>query len=126
MITLRMAFVFLIALLRRIKGESKLHSTGISNLGKSINLQQSNLLGDLQEAQEDIFVFLPSTCFKMERINYSGATFEYYNNTKAFYSKVAVEAGLDVSLQSSYVLGITLSNLIWNENQGNPKYKGCL
>ena len=53
-------------------------------------------------------------CYRKENINFSGSYFEYYESTNAFFSKLATQAGLDTSLQSSYSLSVSLSSVIKN------------
>ena len=54
---------------------------------------------------------MPETCFIKKKIGYTGSIFDYYANTQAFYTNVAVGAGLDASLESSFSLGFTLSSV---------------
>ena len=63
-------------------------------LGKGVDLRKINLLGDFQEAESSVFEPLPEKCFKKEKLHYTGSNFDYYASTKAFYSKMALGAGL--------------------------------
>ena len=62
-------------------------------------------------SKTSVFQPLPETCFIKKKIGYTGSIFDYYANTQAFYTKVAVGAGLDASLESSFSLGFTLSSV---------------
>ena len=108
-------FICLTATFRGITSDSKPDSDPDSDteeLGKGINLRKTNLLGDFQESEASVFEPLPSSCFIKKKLHYSGSNFDYYANTKAFYSKMAVGAGLDASLQSTFTLGATLSSVV--------------
>ena len=93
-------------------------------LGKGVNLRKISLLSDFQEREASVFEALPSTCFKKTDLHYSGSHFDYYANTKAFYSKTAVTAGLDVPLQSAFTLGATLSSVIQKTDSEKNKVSG--
>ncbi|XP_078356965.1 DELTA-alicitoxin-Pse2b-like [Oculina patagonica] len=84
--------------------------SGTTELGKAIYLRGTNLLGDFQERETAIFEPFPSECFNRVDKNFksSSSHFEHYANTKAFYSTVGTQSGLDPSLQSSYTLSATL------------------
>ena len=88
-----------------ISGESD-----TQELGKEVYLRKINLLDDFQEKEASVFDSFPSTCFFKKDLHSTGSFFDYYASTKAFYWKVATEAGLDPSLQSSFTLGVTLSS----------------
>ena len=81
-----------------------------TELGKAINLRGTNLLGDFQERETAIFEPFPSECFDRADANFksSSSHFEYYENTKAFYSTLGTQSGLDPSLQSAYTLSASL------------------
>ena len=99
-------------------------NTDIDELGKGINLRKVNLLSDFQENEASLFEELPSSCFKRTELHYSGSQFDYYASTKAFYSKTAVGAGLDASLQSTFTLGATLSSLVQTTDSKTNKVSG--
>ena len=82
----------------------------MKELGKAIYLRKINLLADFTENEETVFEKIPYNCFTEKELHYSGSNFDYYKNTKAFYSKTATEAGLDTSLQTTFTLGVTLSS----------------
>ena len=54
----------------------------------------------------------------------SGSSFEYYANTKAFYSKMGIATNLDASLQSAFNLGATLSGLIQTASSKQSNVSG--
>lgn len=76
-----------------------------AELGKPINIRKTDLLGYFQESEASVFEPLPETCFIKKKIGYTGSIFDYYANIQAFYTKVAVGAGLDASLESSFSVG---------------------
>lgn len=76
-----------------------------AKLGKPINIRKTDLLGYFQESEASVFEPLPETCFIKKKIGYTGSIFDYYANIQAFYTKVAVGAGLDASLESSFSVG---------------------
>ena len=53
-----------------------------------------------------------------------GSFFDYYASTKAFYWKVATEAGLVLSLQSTFTLGVTLSSAAQQVQSKESKVSG--
>ncbi|KAJ7391627.1 hypothetical protein OS493_017324 [Desmophyllum pertusum] len=93
-------------------------------LGKVINLAKTNLLGDFKEREASIFESFPSQCFKKEKLNSTKSHYEYYASTKAFYSKLATEAGLDASLQSAYSLRVTLNSVTKSISSHESKVSG--
>ena len=93
-------------------------------LGKGINLRKTNLLKDFQEREASVFEPLPSSCFIKKKLHYSGSNFDYYASTKAFYSKLAVGAGLEASLESTFTLGATLSSVIQKTDSKESKVSG--
>ena len=84
------------------KGESE-------GLGKIIFLPNINLLADFQEKENSIFDPLPPECFKKFINTTSSSNFDYYKNTKAFYTSLATESSLSASLTSTFTLGATVS-----------------
>ena len=76
----------------------------MKELEKAIDLRKRNLLDDFTEYEGTVFKKIRSGYF--EKRSY----FDYYKNTKAFYSKTATGAGFDASLQSTFTLGVTLSS----------------
>ena len=91
------------------KGTPKTKET--AELGKAINRAKTNLLEDFKEREASIFEAFPSQCYKKENLNSTRSHFEYYQNTKSFYSKLASQAGLDASLESAYSLSATLNSV---------------
>ena len=84
------------------KGESE-------GLGKIIFLPNINLLADFQEKENSNFDPLPPKCFKKFINTTSSSNFDYYKNTKEFYTSLATESGLSASLTSTFTLGATVS-----------------
>ena len=70
--------------------EDTLTTSETQELGKVINLGKTNLLEDFKEKETSIFEAFPSECFRKEKLN-STSLFEYYESTKAFYSKLATQ-----------------------------------
>ena len=93
-------------------------------LGKGVDLRKINLLGDFQEAESSVFEPLPEKCFKKEKLHYTGSNFDYYASTKAFYSKMALRAGLDTSLESDFTLGATLSSVVQKTESKESQISG--
>ena len=93
-------------------------------LGKGVDLRKINLLGDFQEAESSVFEPLPEKCFKKENLHYTGSNFDYYASTKAFYSKMALGAGLDASLESGFTLGATLSGVVQKKESKEAQISG--
>ena len=104
-------FICLTATLRNIRAQGT-PTSDTDELGKGINLRKTNLLGDFQENEAKVFETLPETCFKRQKLHYSGSNFDYYKSTKSFYSKMAASAGLEASLESAFTLGTTLNSVI--------------
>ena len=97
---------------------------GTEELGKAINLRGTDLLSDFREDEASVFESIPSKCFSRQDLFYSGSYYDYYASTKDFYSKLAVSAGLDVSLEGSYTLGATLTSVISSEQSSSQKVSG--
>ena len=93
-------------------------------LGKVINLAKTNLLGDFKEREASIFESFPSQCFKKEKLNYTKNHYEYYASTQDFYSKLATEAGLELSLKSAYSLRVTLNSVTKSIGSKESKVSG--
>ena len=93
-------------------------------LGRAINLRRTNLLGDFLEGEASVFERLPEKCFVKQKLQYTGSNYDYYASTRAFYSKLAVGAGLDASLQSTFTLGVTLSTLVQTSSSKESKVSG--
>ena len=104
------------------EGTSKISET--AELGKVINLAKTNLLEDFKEREARIFEAFPSKCFRKEKLNSTKSHFEYYESTKAFYSKLASQAGLDASLESAYSLSATLDTVTKKTGSRNSKVSG--
>lgn len=116
-------FICLSATFRGIRADSKPDSV-TEELGKGLYLRKTNLLADFQESEASVFERLPSSCFVTKKLHYSGSNYDYYASTKAFYSKLAVGASLDASLESSFTLGATLSSVIQKEDSKESKVSG--
>lgn len=104
--------------------EDTLTTSETQELGKVINLGKTNLLEDFKEKETSIFEAFPSECFRKEKLNSTGSHFEYYASTKAFYSKLATQAGLDASLQSAYSLSTTLNSVTQSTSSKKSKASG--
>lgn len=70
------------------------------------------MLADFQHEEASIFEHFPPKCFRKTEAHHTGSSYDYYASTKAFYSKMASTASLDVPLQSTFTLGATLSSVI--------------
>ncbi|XP_068710185.1 DELTA-alicitoxin-Pse2b-like [Montipora foliosa] len=116
--------LLLLCLSATLKGVLANNDSDTFELGKGINLRKVNLLSDFQEHEASVFEELPSSCFKRSELHDSGSHFDYYASTKAFYSKTAVEAGLDASLQSTFTLGATLSSVIQTKDSKTNEVSG--
>ncbi|KAL9983877.1 hypothetical protein ACROYT_G006122 [Oculina patagonica] len=124
-------FIYLTAIFTpRVRGNQEIVRQAISKtaetaeLGKVINLGKTNLLGDFKEREASIFESFPSECFKKEKLNSSRSHFEYYSSTKAFFTKLAIQAGLDASLQSAYSLRVTLNSATQSISSKESKVSG--
>lgn len=104
--------------------QETLTTSETAELGKAINLAKTNLLEDFKEREASIFEAFPSQCFKKEKLNSTRSHFEYYASTKAFYSKLATQAGLDASLQSAYSLSATLNSVTQSTSSSESKVSG--
>ena len=94
------------------------------DLGKGVYLRKINLLGNFQEEETKVFEDIPSTCFIKKDLHSTGSFFDYYASTKAFYSKMAIRAGLDASLQSGFTLGVTLNSVAQKVHSEQSKVSG--
>lgn len=97
---------------------------GAEELGRAVNLRKIDLLGNFQQSEASIFVDVPSKCFKTQTLSYSGSYYDYYASTKDFYSKLAVSAGLDVSLESTFTLGASLTSVISSKKSTTSRVSG--
>ena len=72
----------------------------IEEFGKAVNLREANLLADFQELERTIFQPFNTKCFidETKTIQSSRKFMEYYENDRAFYSSLATQSELDVSL----------------------------
>ena len=104
--------------------EETLTTTETQELGKVINLVNTNLLEDFKEKETSIFEAFPSKCFRKEKLNSTRSFFEYYASTKAFYCKLAIQAGLDASLQSAYSLSTSLNSVTQSTGSSKSKVSG--
>ena len=95
-------------------------------LGKAVNLRDANILGDFQELERTIFEPFNKKCFidETKTIQSSRKFMEYYENNRAFYSSLATQSELDVSLQSSYTLGVTLQIATKSKSSETNKVSG--
>ncbi|XP_029200616.2 DELTA-alicitoxin-Pse2b-like [Acropora millepora] len=108
-----LSLILLISLLapfRELLAKSNPHLIK-EELGKAVYPRKINLLADFVENEKTIFERLPSECIVEKELDHSQSKFEYYANTKAFYSKLGVGFGFGISLQSTFTLGFTLSSL---------------
>ena len=96
----------------------------MEELGKTIHLRKINILEDFTEKEETVFEKIPDDCFKEKELHSSRRNFEYYKNTKVFYSKTAIGAGLEASLQSTFTLGATLSSSSSTAYSSNMEVSG--
>ena len=103
-------------------GTSKISET--AELGKAINLAKTNLLEDFKERETSIFEVFPSKCFKKENLDNTESRFEYYKSTKAFYTQLGSQAGLDASLKSAYTLSATLDSVTQSASSSKSKVSG--
>jgi len=115
--------IYLTTTFRGIRAEDNADSA-TEELGKGINLRKTNLLKDFQEREASVFEPLSSSCFIKKKLHYSGSNFDYYASTKAFYSKLAVGAGLEASLESTFTLGATLSSVVQKTDSKESKVSG--
>lgn len=95
-------------------------------LGKVIDLRGTNILGDFQERERTIFEPFDSKCFidEKKKVQSSRKFMEYYENSNAFYSSLATQSELDVSLQSSYTLGVSLKVATKSKSSQTNKVSG--
>ena len=93
-------------------------------LGKGVYLRKINLLDNFQEEETKVFENIPSTCFIKKDLHSAGSFFDYYASAKAFYSKMAIGAGLDASLQSGFTLGVTLNSVAQKVHSEQSKVSG--
>jgi len=98
----------------------------IAELGKAIDLREANLLADFQELERTIFEPFKPECFidETKKIRSSRKFMEYYENSRAFYSSLATQSELDVSLQSSYTLGVSLQVATKSKSSETNKVSG--
>lgn len=106
------------------RAQETLKTGETTEIGKVINLAKINLMEDFKEHETSVFEPFPLPCYKKENLNFTRSYFEYYESTKAFFSKLATQAGLDASLQSSYSLGVSLSSVTQSTNSGASKVSG--
>ena len=71
-----------------------------------------------------MFEALPETCFKRQKLHYSGSNFDYYKSTKSFYKHMAAAAGLEASLESTFTLGATLNTVIQKTESKESEVSG--
>lgn len=98
----------------------------IEELGKVIDLREANLLADFEELERTIYEPFKPECFidETKRIQSSRKFMEYYENSRAFYSSLATQSELDVSLQSSYTLGVSLQVATKSKSSETNKVSG--
>ena len=110
---------------QEVKGNKRTEATKeTAELGKALNLHKTNILEDFKEREASIFEPFPEECFKKEKLNISKSYYNYYESTKAFYSKLATSTGLDVSLESTYSLGVTLNSVTKRTNSKESNLSG--
>ena len=106
------------------KAQETLRTGETTEIGKVINLAKTNLLEDFKESEASLFEPFPLPCYRKEHLNFSRSYFEYYESTKAFFSKLATQAGLDASLKSSYALNVSLSSATQSTGSSASKVSG--
>ena len=106
------------------RAQETLRTGETTEIGKVINLAKTNLLEDFKESEASVFESFPLPCYRKETLNFSRSYFEYYESTKAFFSKLATQAGLDTSLQSSYSLSVSLSSVTQSTSSSASKVSG--
>ena len=117
-------FIGLTSMLSGTDGKYGPLESATRELGRAINLRRTNLLGNFLEGEASVFEPLPEKCFVKQKLQYTGSNYDYYASTRAFYSKLAVGAGLDASLQSTFTLGVTLSTLVQTSSSKESKVSG--
>lgn len=95
-----------------------------AELGKAINLPKINILEDFKEREASIFETFPTECFKKEKLNISKSYYDYFESTKAFFSKLATQTGLEASLESTYSLGVTLNSITRSTSEEESNLSG--
>ena len=100
--------------------------SAIQELGKVIDLRLTNLLDDFQERERTIFEPFDPKCFidETKQVKSSRKFTEYYENSNAFYSSLITQSQLDVSLQSSYTLGVSLNAATRSKRSQTDKLSG--
>ena len=95
-------------------------------LGKVVDLRGTDLLSDFQERERTIFKPFNQECFIDETKGIKGSRkfMQYYENSNAFYSSLATQSELDVSLQSSYTLGVSLKVATKSKSSTENKVSG--
>lgn len=80
-------------------------------LGSSMYVPDEDLLGSIDAVQlkERVFQHFPEKCLKIEPYPTGTKTFTEYEDTKTFYTAITVSTDLDVSLQNTANLGVTLT-----------------
>lgn len=130
MVVFLMLIICLIAVLSEakakidIKPEKEKNLDGTDELGRTIDLRDINLLDDFRQEEEGIFQTIPQKCFSRPKTPSSGSFYDYYENTKKFYSSLAASAHLDASLQSTFALSATLSSVISGEKSTSSNVSG--
>ena len=119
-------FVLFTCLIFVSTGTSAPSASKIDELGKVIDLRKADLLADFQELERTIFEPFNPTCFidETKKIQSSRKFMEYYENSRAFYSSLATQSELDVSLQSSYTLGVSLQVATASKSSETNKVSG--
>lgn len=93
-------------------------------LGRVIDLPTTNILEDFREQESSIFEPFPEECFIKQELKTSESYFEYYSSTRSFFSKLGTQTTLDVSLQSTYSLGVTLDSVSQSTSSKESKVSG--
>ena len=113
-----------------IRGETKKETnrdqgpSGTDELGKAVDVRRINLLLDFHHAQARIFDSIPSQCFTTHKLADSQSNYDYYASSKDFFKSLAVSAGLEASLQSSYTLGATFNFVVSGKQSLSSKVSG--
>ncbi|XP_078358944.1 DELTA-alicitoxin-Pse2b-like isoform X1 [Oculina patagonica] len=95
-------------------------------LGKVIDVRETDVQSDFQEREITIFESIDPACFidENQSVQSSRKFMQYYANTNSFYSSLATETELDPSLQSAYTLGASLKVATKSTSSKESKVSG--
>ena len=79
---------------------------------------------DFREKEASIFQKIPQECFSRPEIPDLDSFYDYYESTRKFYSTLATSADLDASLQSTFVVGATLTSVLSGEKSASNNVSG--